>query len=76
MIAMDLYSTERHQLEHHQALVRQAELRAALMPAAGKPALAMWLADRMRRAADRLDPRPGLDVQRPVIIRSIRKAAP
>jgi hypothetical protein len=76
MIAMDLYSAERYQLEHHQALVRQAELRSALMPATAKAPFAVWLADRLRRAADHLDARPGLDAQRPVIIRSIRKAAP
>jgi hypothetical protein len=76
IMAMDLYSTERDQLERHRAVIERADRMAFLMPTSGPHSLAAWLAGRLRHAADRLDPRPSLEAQRPAVIRSIRRPAP
>jgi len=73
---MNLYTGERWPLERHEELVRRAELRAQLLPGGGTTAWSAWLAERLRAAADRLDGRPALEAQRPVVIRSIRRPAP
>lgn len=53
---MDLYTSERLLLERHQAIAREAELHSRLLPESdASVGLNTWVAERLRRLADRLD---------------------
>ena len=58
---MDHYTAERLLLEGYRAMAKAAERRARLTPASlPAPVMRVWMADRLRSMADRLDERPRL----------------
>jgi hypothetical protein len=52
---MDYYTAERWILERHQAVIRTAETRSRLITATAPARPSVWLAERLRSLADRLD---------------------
>ncbi len=55
---MDLYTAERLLLERHEAVAREAELRSRLLPEGDRSSgFNLWVAQRLRGLADRLDGR-------------------
>ena len=58
---MDHYTAERLLLERQREMVTAAERRERLLPGGHDgPAMRVWMAARLRSAADRLDGRPHL----------------
>lgn len=58
---MDHYTAERLLLEGYRAMAKAAERRARLTPVSRPaPEMRVWMADRLRSMADRLDERPRL----------------
>ena len=59
---MDLYTAERLLLERHAAVAREAELRSRLLPESERSSgFNPWVAQRLRRLADRLDGRASFE---------------
>ena len=64
---MNMYTGERWPLDRHRELVREAQSRAALGAEPRTTPPALWLARRLRRAADRLDGRQGFEAHLRVV---------
>lgn len=64
-MGMDLYAMEQWILQRHRETVCLAEERSRLVPAVGGLRPGEWVAEQLRRMADRLDGGAGVESQSP-----------